>query len=125
MARVTGAEVKEIIDTVLTADECTPFITAANLIINDRLTSSGFSSAYLKEIERWYSAHLVYIRDPQLKSEKIGDGKDDFNVPSTGKNLEGTPYGQQVLLLDTTGSMANLGKRAAKLETIWDSSSSN
>lgn len=123
MSRVTGAEVKEIIDTVLTEEQCIPFITAANTVVTSRLTGKGLTSSELKEIERWLSAHFVYIRDPQLTKEKIGDGEDTFNTPQAGMNLQGTPYGQQVMLLDSSGSMQNLGKRPAKIETIYDSSS--
>lgn len=125
MARVTGAEVKEIIDTTLTAAECASFITAANLVVTDRLANSGLSAAHKKEVERWLTAHLIYMRDPKLRSEKIGDAQDTYDKPVVGQNLQASPYGQQVLILDTSGNMANLGKRRAVIETIYDSSSSS
>lgn len=123
MARVTGEEVKGIIDTTLTADECDPFINSANSIVNNRLNGSTATSTDKYYVELWLSAHLIYIRDPGRKSETIGDAKDEYNLPGAGKGLDGSPYGQQALLLDPTGLMKNLGKVQSKIETIYDSSS--
>ena len=122
MPRVTGDEVKEIISTTLTAAQVTPFITAANIVVTAQLASTDLASATLKEIERWFAAHLVYIRDPKLKQEKIGDATDTMALGTLGEGLKFTPYGQVVLTLDTTGNMANLGKRQSKIEAIFDSS---
>ena len=122
MSRVTGDEVKEIIDTTLTASQITPFITAANITVTSALSSTSLTAVAKKEIERWYAAHLVYIRDPHLKKEKIGDAEDTRHVGELGKGLKSTPYGQVVLDLDTTGNMSNLGKRQSKIEAIFDSS---
>lgn len=123
--RVTGAEVLEIINSTLSASEIAPFITAANLTVTAKLTGKGLSSNQLKEIERWLTAHLVYIRDPKLVEEEIDETRDKNNIPKMDMGLNGTPYGQQVLVLDTSGTMANLGKRPAKIEAIYDSSSSS
>ena len=114
MARVIDAEVKKIIDTTIDTD---PFIQAANLIVTDRLSNQGLGDDLLKEIERWFAAHLVAIREPQAKAEKVGDtgvtyfGKD-------GYGLDATPYGQQVMVLDPTGRMATLGKRPAEMKAF-------
>ena len=122
MSRVTGDEVKEIIDTTLTAAQITPFITAANIAVTGQLASTSLTATTKKEIERWFAAHLVYIRNPKLKKEKIGDAEDTMNLGTLGEGLKSTPYGQVVLTLDTTGNMANLGKRQSKIEAIFDSS---
>jgi hypothetical protein len=115
MARVTDEEVKEIISTSL---DTTAFITAANLIVSEFLDSSGLTDAHLKEIERWLAAHLVAIRDPKVLSEAIGDAQATYEVGILGRGLNFTSYGQQVLILDTTGKLASVGKREAKIETI-------
>lgn len=114
MARITDEEVKQIIETTINT---TPFITAANLIVTDRLGDEGIDDDLLKEIERWMAAHLVAIREPQTKTEKTGDtgvtyfGKD-------GLGLDATPYGQQVKVLDPTGLMATLGSRPAGVKAF-------
>ena len=62
MARVIDAEIKEIIDTTIDTD---PFIEAANLVVTARLANQGIGDDLLKEIERWFAAHLVAIRDTE------------------------------------------------------------
>lgn len=117
MSRCTGAEVKEILDTALTESEIAPFITAANLIVTDMLSSSALSTAMLKEIERWLAAHFVAIRDPRISREKTEEAEATYHGKSD-MGLNHTPYGQQVKVLDTTGTMANLGKRKASVEVL-------
>jgi len=115
--RVSDAEVKEIIDTSVTT---TAFISAANLVVTEKLGSSGLSEDLLKEIERWLAAHLIASsKDKQVESETIGDVSATYQG-KTDMGLDSTFYGQQVKLLDTTGTMANLGKRKAKVEWIGD-----
>lgn len=117
MARVVDAEVKEIIETDLS--DTAPFITAANLVVTDRLGSSDdLSDAQLKEIERWFAAHLVAVRDPVSISSKTGDSLETFARGKLGEELKSTPYGQMVIVLDTTGKMASLGKKAAVFKAI-------
>lgn len=99
MARVTGSEVLEIIDTVLIAAEITPFIAVATLIVDDVLSGAGYSVALEKEIERWLTAHFVAVRDPRVSQESFGGGSQRFHGES-GMGFEHTPYGQQVLALD-------------------------
>ena len=114
-ARVNDAEVKEIIDTSLTT---TAFITAANLTVNNYLGGTDLDDDTLKEIERWLSAHFVAIRDPKIRSEGMGKATQVYEVGLMGKSLEFTSWGQQVLLLDSSGKLRNAGKRASKIEAI-------
>jgi hypothetical protein len=107
--RVTGSEVKEIIKTSLTDSEVEPFITSANQLVTEKLADSDHSDDRLKEIERWLSAHFVAIRDPRMRSQSVGEARDQYHVPNLGKGLDSTVYGLQVKLLDTTGTLYNLG----------------
>ena len=117
--RVTSDEVLEIIDTDLT--NITPFISAANIIVTDRLGSAGIGSELLKEIERWLAAHFLAVREPNVKSETVGGASATYETSVLGKRLEGTSYGQQVLILDPTGSLAQLGKKKASFSAVdWD-----
>ena len=113
--RVTDAEVKEIIETTINT---VPFIIAANLLVTNTLGSTGLSAATLTEIERWVSAHLVAIRVRQATKEKIADAEITFegNQTSMGKGLLATTYGQQAIMLDTTGALSSLGKKKASIE---------
>ena len=110
MARVTDAEVKQIIDT--TISDVSPFITVASLQV-DRIAAKGvLGTAELKEIERWLSAHFIAIRDKRTIKDTVGDTSHTYEG-KTDMGLNFTRYGQQALLLDTTGTLAESGKRKA------------
>jgi hypothetical protein len=113
--RVTGDEVKEVINTSLTSIQVAPMITAANLLVTAKCV--GYSADELKEIERWLSAHFVSVRDPSksaLVSKTVGEASETYQV-SRGSNvsfaLETSPYGQQALILDYLGCLASLGRQ--------------
>lgn len=110
-ARVTEVEVEEIIE-VDSSLSLTPFITAANIIVNDNLSDSSLSiaTATLKEIERWLAAHLTQIRSNSLvRSEGVKGVTQAFQY-RLGLNLQSTMYGQQAMMLDPTGTLAKLNK---------------
>jgi len=112
--RVTVAEVKQIIDidSAIVDANITIFINAANIFTNLVNTTGGMTSTtQLKEIERWLSAHLVAIRDMRVASEKAGPASQTFQY-KVDLNFNVTVYGQQALLLDTTGTLASLQKQA-------------
>lgn len=116
MARVTAADVEEIYENT-DSIELTAFIDAANALVTDVLGSSSLGSALLKEVERWLAAHLVTIRDKRFAEVKIG-GADAKFEGKYGLGLDHTSYGQQVLVLDTTGNFAKLGKPRASFAVI-------
>ena len=99
MARVTEAEVKEIIeiaDDFVTLD---PFIIAVN--------DTTITDTILKEIERWLSAHFTAIRDPRVDSEKAGSvgAKYQYKVDI---GFEVTTYGQMAKRIDSSGTLAKM-----------------
>ena len=116
-ARVTDAEVREIIDIDTSITNITPFITIANLMVTEKLGDSGLSAEMLKEIERWLAAHFVAMRDPRVKSESIGGITTSYQG-TTGEGLKSTLYGQQAILMDTTGTLANVGMKKASIGVI-------
>ena len=121
--RVTGAEVKEIISTPLTELQAAPMITAANILVTAKCSPAGYSAAELKEIERWLSAHFVAVRDPSgsISEKKIGEAQEKYQRGSKAQSkeaLEGTPYGQQALVLDYKGSLTDLGRRQASIRAF-------
>ena len=125
MGRVDSSEVKMIIDTELT--DLDAFINPANIIITKLLTGSGLDEDHLKEIERWLAAHFTAVMDPRTSKEKIGDAEVTYykgsntysNSMKESPGLNETPYGKQVLLLDTTGILkASLGKVTASFTAM-------
>lgn len=118
MARVTVAEVKEIIETDLSTTVITGYITSANALVTQALSSSGLGADILKEIERWSAAHMIAItKERQAYEEEAGGAKTRY-TGRFGQGLSSTTYGQMVLTLDTTGKMASLGKQQAVLMAI-------
>lgn len=116
MARVTSDEVKQIINTTL---DPTPFIEAASVVVTDRLASESLGITTLKEIERWLAAHFLAIRDPQKKSQSIDGASETYVMASvTGEGLKSTLYGQQALMLDSSGVLSNLGKKKVYFNAI-------
>ena len=115
--RVTATEVRVIITTSLLDAAITAYIGIANPIVTDTLTC-GLSAARLKEIERWLTAHLISIvEERQTTEEKLGEATVKY-AGVYGEGLKGSSYGQMVLLLDTCGQFANLGKKSVNITAI-------
>ena len=68
MPRVTDAQVKTILATTVTTD---PFITTANIFINQVLGTAGLSEELLTQIELWLAAHFTCMMDPRVSFETI------------------------------------------------------
>jgi len=107
--RVTPAEVEAIIqydDTI----ELDPFIEVANQLVTELCTDSDYDDERLTEIERWLSAHFYHIDDQQVANEKAGDVAVSYQY-KVELALNVTKYGQQAMVLDTAGNLAQLNKR--------------
>jgi len=115
MARVTDAQVKEIIETTI---DTNAFIRSANLFVDNKLLNQGLSNDLLAEIELWIAAHFVAIREGKVTDETMGDGKVAFERAKMGKGLEATSYGQQALVLDSTGILAQSGKKRGIIQVV-------
>lgn len=117
--RVTVEEVKEIIEidsTVIDDDVlASAFINLANIMVTANLVTgctNDLSTDELKEIERWLTAHFVCMKDRRVSSEGAGPVNASYINPS-GMNLQASLYGQNVMMIDRTGTFAamNQGKR--------------
>ena len=116
--RATANEVLAIVATDKTDIE--PYIEAANQLVTELLSSSGFSDDRLKEIERWLAAHFLSVSDTgggAITEHETGDTRVRYQSVS-GENLRNTSYGSQVLLLDTSGAFARLGMVKASFRVI-------
>jgi len=112
--RTTAAAVALIIKVNATATpDLGPFIEAANSIVTAVCTSTALTEAQLELIERWLSAHMYAIRAPRRAMERAGDVAQSFQY-KVDLGLKVTTYGQQAMLLDTSGALANLDARTTK-----------
>ena len=116
--RVTSEEVAQIIDYDTAAiTDISPFITMANMMVNSRIGEGVLAEEVLKEIERWLAAHFVAIRDPRIKSESVDVISTSYQG-QTGMGLQATLYGQQAMMLDTTGKLSKTKINIGSFSTI-------
>lgn len=118
MPRVQPEDVEDILETSLNYLQLGAFVTAANLLVTQKLSSSGLSDELLFEIERWLAAHLACSRERTTTSESMGGASESYAV-QVGLGLNGSFYGQQVKLLDTTGILAGLDERKKRASIEW------
>lgn len=121
-ARTTTTAVELIISTTLTDPQIQAFIDTATLIVDANLLDKGLSTDLLTQIETWLAAHLLSMRDQRTSERRIGDVWFTYQG-QTGLGLDATLYGQQVKLLDTSGTLASLGKRRATLTVFSEADS--
>jgi hypothetical protein len=115
----TDAQVKAIIDT---SRDTTPFIATATLLVTEELADKGLSSERLDQITLYLSAHFVCITEEHggLRRSKLGDGDESYRAPGPDAyGLQATNYGQQAMLLDTSGTLAKVGA-GAKLRALFE-----
>lgn len=115
--RVTASEVKAIMVDSVDETRITPFINSANFFVNQYLQTS-YTEEVLKEMELWYTAHLLASTTERLpyRVEGLGTGV-SYKVPNPN-GIDGTAYGQQVLLLDSLGIIKDLDKERASFKAI-------
>ena len=115
--RVTDTEVKAIkavnIDT-------TPFIDAANTIVNDinSKCNKSFDEPRLTKIELYLSAHFVGVFAPSVSSEKFENAANTFQIGSGSlSGVMSDKYGQTANML--SGScLAEFDKSPATVDFL-------
>lgn len=85
--------------------------TAASLVdyVDTQDTNNILSEDTEELIERWLAAH-AYAHGDQLRSQKQTGRASATFQGKTGMHLESTQYGQMAMLLDVTGTLAELNK---------------
>ena len=113
MARVTEAEVNEILEDSVAIATVTAFIIAANAFITAAVgTDTVLTDAMKKELERYMCAHLITSTIGRQFIEAGGGPAPKIKyVNQYGKNLASTSYGQAVLTMDVTGKIAAFSDR--------------
>lgn len=116
--RIIEADVRAILETSLDDGDIQVYIAVANGILSAELSNSGLGAATMANIERWLTAHLIAsTRERMGKSEKLGEAAITY-IGSFGIGLDSTPYGQTAKMLDSTGKLANMGKKSIKIQAI-------
>lgn len=108
MSRTTDVKVREIIPVPASVDSLEAYRDVASLLVANVIEANHpdeLEEEHLEEIERWLSAHFVAIRYTRTSQEQIGDVSENYQH-KVDLDLRCTMYGQQAMLLDTTGSLA-------------------
>ncbi len=109
--RVVDADVKGILDTTINTS---PFILTAHLMVDEELLGLGsYSDDRLIQIELWLAAHFACMMDPRERAVQIGASATFEGY--THMDLDFTRYGQQVKILDTSGTLARMDKTRGRV----------
>lgn len=109
MVSITSEQVKSIIETQLSDDDITPYITTADVVVEERLDNKGLSDELLTQIKIFLAAHFLAItKERQLKGQKYGDAS-EFYQGMTKMDLDASFYGQTASWLDPTGTLSQIG----------------
>jgi hypothetical protein len=125
----TAEEVLEIMKgCTLTDAQIHPFINAAHILMDRVFEYDTTTTTDQKaELEKWLSAHIIFSvygsggsigGSGAVKREKVGDAEIEYATTTFGKGLDSSPYGMMLKVLDTTGLLANAGKRAASIYAV-------
>ena len=120
MARVTAQEVLDVMDSDCTVSTTTidTFIVSAEETITNLYTGISISTTLLKEIERYFVAHMIASTLYRMGAEEQVGAAQIKYTGKWGEGLSSTPYGQLILAIDTTGTMAKSSKRVASIRAI-------
>lgn len=113
---IVEVDIREIIE-VADSLNLSSFLTTANLIRTEDLADKGLSEARLDQIELYLAAHFTALRDEHgaLKSSETLSAKDSY-FGDYGRGLRATRYGQQAILMDTSGTLAVLAEPSSKAQ---------
>ncbi len=111
MARTTIDLVEGIIE-VDSSIILTPFIDAANMLVTRCCTNltEDYTAAELVIIETWLAAHQYTVRDMRAERERAGTVEEKFQS-KVDVGLSTSHYGQQAMILDYHGGLANLNQQ--------------
>ena len=117
MPRTTQENVATVID-IMDGVDITAYILTANELVTEVCASvtdddgvAYYSDDRLELIERWLAAHFYAVNDPRAAMEKAGPVSQTLQY-KVDLNLANTMYGQQAMVLDTQGGLAQLSKQA-------------
>lgn len=93
-------------------------IDTANSITDGPLADQSLTEATLCQIELYLASHFGSLREPQIFEEEWGGrdsiAKEKRAKPIVGQGLNATWYGQQAVMLDTSGVLADMTQKDKK-----------
>lgn len=119
MPRVTEDQVRALVGEPDSVVDAAPAVDAASLLVTEELASRTLphSDERLALIELYLAGHFLYltVREGALAAEVLGDATERYhNIYFAG--LRSTRFGQQAILLDTSGVLAAIAAKAENLD---------
>lgn len=119
--RTTIADLRRIVvtlDSTITETEIAIYQRIAYNIVQDKLvplnsTSTRLTADRLEDIELYLAAHFAAVSQTRTSAERAGSIWINY-MHKVGLNFNQTVYGQQALILDTTGTLAGMQRMAEK-----------
>jgi hypothetical protein len=113
MARITSAELTNLLVDVESAVNLTQFINIANRMVTKHCVDTAFTADELHDIELYLAAHFYCISRPRPVSESVG-GVGESKQHTEAIGLDSNEYGQMAKRLDWSGALASLDNRMRK-----------
>lgn len=114
-ALIDAGDVQEIVDTDLSDERINNFINMAYLrtiSLSGKLGACGGDTA-LQYIQLLLAAHYLSLYERTTKSESIGGEWSVTYAFQEGEGLKSTPFGQQAIDMDCSGTLARAGLKRA------------
>lgn len=116
---VTVNDVKTVYPTT---EDLSGYLRTATLIVSEELSNKGLTTARLDEITIYLTAHFATIGLDQggLRRKRMGESDESYKTPGDKDlGLKSTLFGQQAILLDTSGTLAVVGSSAQTLPALF------
>lgn len=105
---VTAAQVRSVASNDIPASaDLDTFVTQAQLLVEEDLADKGFSESRLALIQIYLAAHFAIIKYKYKTSVNVGVAVGFQSAVKVG-GFSSTHYGQQAMMLDTSGTLAAL-----------------
>jgi hypothetical protein len=113
MPRIIDSEVKLVFPEA--KQDTATFIETATLIVDEKLTGLGMSDERLKRIELYLAAHFAALTVERGAPRRLRQGEtvEEF-FQDIGPGFRQTRFGQQALLLDTSGVLGDISTASGK-----------
>lgn len=88
--------------------ELQPFVDTATLIVSEDLSNAGYSDDRLDQIRKYLAAHyaMLSLENGGIKKRVVEDTEEEYQSRASTKGLASTPFGVQVMSLDSSGILS-------------------
>lgn len=116
MPRVTQSEVRSMSGLDVSQSAAVEAaIPVASTLVDEQLASKGLTESTMKSVELLLSCHfaLLSAEDGPKSSVRIGEASERYH-DIYGPGFKATRFGQQAMVLDTSGTLSALSAKAEK-----------